>query len=332
MQSSCCERRRQKGLTARGLCCILHLQRGPLLQPEASHNEHRASGHSEGPPDCLCAPGWVGEFCQIVEDACLIYPDNCRAGATCIDVSPSKLLPQVKCVCAAGFTGVFCEMEINECESDPCKHGGTCDDSLGHFTCICPVGFEGEQCEINIDACLFNNITCNPGAQCVDKPYELSYMCGKACKGNSELCDNGGRCYHNEDNQDYQCVCAPGWTGPTCLQNINDCEVSWCQNGGTCEDGINEYRITCSVPTNSGENCAKNVDSCVDQPCQNGATCEDTENGFKCNCSSGKDLYIILAFSFVCVGCASSDISAIYFLTRKTWHVYVVSSWHEEDG
>nr|XP_060608807.1 protein eyes shut homolog isoform X1 [Anolis sagrei ordinatus] len=235
---------------------------------------------------CLCAPGWVGEFCQIVEDACLIYPDNCHAGATCVDVSPSKLQPQIECVCAAGFTGVSCETEINECESDPCKHGGTCDDSLGHFKCICPVGFEGVQCEINIDACLFNNITCNPGAQCVDKPYELSYMCGKACKGNSELCENGGRCYHNEDNQDYQCICAPGWTGPTCSQNINDCEVSWCQNGGTCEDGINEYRCLCP-PGYSGTFCERVLDPCFQNRCSDHGFCLPNLNNYTCQCRLG---------------------------------------------
>ncbi|XP_034966490.2 protein eyes shut homolog [Zootoca vivipara] len=191
---------------------------------------------------CLCAPGWTGEFCQFVENACLIYPENCYAGATCVDVSQSKLQPQIKCVCPHGFTGAFCETDINECDCNPCKNGGSCNDYVGHFKCNCPVGFEGHQCEVDIDACLFHNVSCNRGAQCLDQPYELAYMCGTACQENTELCANGGQCFHDQDNQGYLCVCVPGWTGPTCLENINDCEVSWCQNGGTCEDGINEYR------------------------------------------------------------------------------------------
>ncbi|KAF7247106.1 Fibropellin-1, partial [Varanus komodoensis] len=134
-----------------------------------------------------------------------------------------------------------CETETDECDSNPCKHGGSCNDYIGHFKCICPIGYEGQQCEVDVDACLFRNVSCKPGAECVDKPYELAYMCGKACQRNAELCANGGRCFHDEDNWGYQCVCAAGWTGPTCLENINDCEVIWCQNGGTCEDGINEY-------------------------------------------------------------------------------------------
>ncbi|CAM4544122.1 unnamed protein product, partial [Lepidochelys kempii] len=53
---------------------------------------------------CLCAPGWTGEFCQSVENACLIYPDNCYNGATCIDMSQSNEQPQFQCLCLHGFT------------------------------------------------------------------------------------------------------------------------------------------------------------------------------------------------------------------------------------
>lgn len=47
---------------------------------------------------------------------------------------------------------------------------------------ICGIGFEGQQCEVDIDACVFHNISCNPGAQCVDQPYGLAYMCGTPCQ------------------------------------------------------------------------------------------------------------------------------------------------------
>ncbi|XP_039211664.1 protein eyes shut homolog isoform X2 [Crotalus tigris] len=189
---------------------------------------------------CLCAPGWTGQFCQFVENPCLIYPANCHPGATCVDISQSKLQPQTKCLCLPGFTGTFCETEINECDSNPCKNGGSCRDDVGHYKCICPLGFQGQQCEINLDPCLFHNITCNSGTQRVDKPYKLAYRCRTACQENSELCMNG-RGFHDEDNQNYLCVCVPGWTGPTCLES-NVCEMSWCQNGAICKDGINEHR------------------------------------------------------------------------------------------
>ena len=37
---------------------------------------------------------------------------------------------------------------VNECESSPCIHGGTCTDRLGGFDCECPQGYSGRQCEL----------------------------------------------------------------------------------------------------------------------------------------------------------------------------------------
>lgn len=54
---------------------------------------------------CLCAPGWTGKFCQFVENACLIYPNNCSNGATCIDMSQLREQPLFQCLCPRDFTG-----------------------------------------------------------------------------------------------------------------------------------------------------------------------------------------------------------------------------------
>uniref|UniRef100_A0A803SUA7 EGF-like domain-containing protein n=1 Tax=Anolis carolinensis TaxID=28377 RepID=A0A803SUA7_ANOCA len=174
---------------------------------------------------------------------------------------------------------------------------------LVSFRCLCPPGYSGTFCERVLDPCIQNR------------------------------CSDHGFCLPNLNN--YTCQCRLGYEGPFCEVEANECSSSPCKNGATCLDLIGHFSCQCNPGFKGKFQCSPftwHISYCVDQPCQNGATCEDTENGFKCNCSSGKDLYIILAFSFVCVGCASSDISAIYFLTRKTWHVYVVSSWHEEDG
>ncbi len=34
------------------------------------------------------------------------------------------------------------------------------------------------------------------------------------------------------------CRCRPGFTGPRCETNIDDCARYPCQNAGTCQDGI----------------------------------------------------------------------------------------------
>ena len=41
------------------------------------------------------------------------------------------------------FAGARCETDINECASNPCQQGGTCDDQVNGFTCSCPPGFAG---------------------------------------------------------------------------------------------------------------------------------------------------------------------------------------------
>lgn len=57
-----------------------------------------------------------------------------------------------ECLCVPGTTGVNCEININECESSPCKWG-QCADKVGGYACECEEGFEGPHCEIDIDEC-----------------------------------------------------------------------------------------------------------------------------------------------------------------------------------
>ena len=38
--------------------------------------------------------------------------------------------------------------DADECESNPCQHGGTCEDGKHCYTCTCAVGYIGVHCEI----------------------------------------------------------------------------------------------------------------------------------------------------------------------------------------
>lgn len=40
-------------------------------------------------------------------------------------------------------SGENCETEINECDSNPCQHNGTCSDLQGNYECQCPTGMMG---------------------------------------------------------------------------------------------------------------------------------------------------------------------------------------------
>ena len=39
-------------------------------------------------------------------------------------------------------------LDIDECESNPCKNGASCVDGIGSYTCNCPQGYTGDECEI----------------------------------------------------------------------------------------------------------------------------------------------------------------------------------------
>ena len=41
-----------------------------------------------------------------------------------------------------------------------------------------------------------------------------------------------------------------------CEENVNDCLNNPCQNGGTCEDGLNKYTCNCK-PGTFGRNCSQ---------------------------------------------------------------------------
>ena len=47
-------------------------------------------------------------------------------------------------------------LETDECDSNPCGNGGTCNDYVNGFNCTCDGGYEGTDCETGnlIVACL----------------------------------------------------------------------------------------------------------------------------------------------------------------------------------
>lgn len=50
---------------------------------------------------------------------------------------------------AHGFTlGLSPPSEVDECRSQPCLHGGSCQDHVAGYLCLCGRGYEGAHCEL----------------------------------------------------------------------------------------------------------------------------------------------------------------------------------------
>lgn len=90
----------------------------------------------------------------------------------------------------------------------------------------------------------------------------------------------------------------PFWflLGIHCEEDINECQVNPCQNGGTCENALGNYTCYCPVGEKDGIfyggwNCTEVLLGCIQDKCQNGGLCVphliNGQHNFSCICSSG---------------------------------------------
>ncbi|CAH1256426.1 NOTCH2 [Branchiostoma lanceolatum] len=100
----------------------------------------------------------------------------------------------------------------------------------------------------------------------------------------SAPCQNGATCQDGLNS--FTCQCAPGYAGTLCEAYIDECMSAPCRNGATCLDEINSFTCQCA-PGYAGTLCEAYIDECMSAPCRNGATCLDEMNGFTCRCAPG---------------------------------------------
>ncbi|XP_026079352.1 protein jagged-1b [Carassius auratus] len=263
---------------------------------------------------CKCPDDYEGKNCSHLKDHC--RTTSCQVIDSCTVAVASNSTPegvryissnvcgphgrcrsqaggQFTCECQEGFRGTYCHENINDCESNPCRNGGTCIDKVNVYQCICADGWEGVHCEINIDDCSLNPCL-NKGA-CQDLVNDFYCECrngwkGKTCHSRDSQCDeatcnNGGTCHDEGDI--FKCRCSPGWEGATCnIAKNSSCLPNPCENGGTCVVNSDSFTCVCKEGW-EGSTCTENTNDCNPHPCYNSGTCVDGENWYRCECAPG---------------------------------------------
>ncbi|XP_040841130.1 protein crumbs homolog 1 [Ochotona curzoniae] len=266
---------------------------------------------------CVCPSNYSGVNCELGIDPCASHP--CLNGGACRDAATAYF-----CDCTAGFTGDNCELNLDECASQPCLHGGLCLDGENSYTCHClGSGYTGTHCETMLPLCWPN--PCHNNATCEDNVDNYTCHCwpgytGAQCETqldacSSQPCQPAGECVQLSSRQregeggvaglpalgnleaaGFVCICQPGFTGVHCEEDINECSLNPCQNGGTCDNLPGGY--TCRCPSDhlsgafyGGKDCSDILLGCTHHQCLNNGICiphlQNGQHGFSCRCPSG---------------------------------------------
>nr|XP_032818226.1 uncharacterized protein LOC116946998 [Petromyzon marinus] len=138
----------------------------------------------------------------------------CTNGQCFIDAKTSMST----CYCNSGFSLTSPQIcsDVDECQSRPCKHGGSCANTQGSYSCSCVSGWSGLNCTENIDDCA-----------------------GSVCQ-NSATCLDG-------DNS-YTCICRSGWRGVNCSEDVDECIARPCHaTRATCTNTAGSFSCKCNA-------------------------------------------------------------------------------------
>ncbi|XP_076080702.1 uncharacterized protein LOC143051651 [Mytilus galloprovincialis] len=135
-----------------------------------------------------------------------------------------------------------------------CQRGGTFD--ITQTSCICPSGYGGSCCDMRttlpttIKTTTPTTVPTTTKTTTIPSTSKTTKNMITSCTGNP--CQQG-TCIPM--NNQYFCLCSPGYEGHDCDKDIDDCANTPCQYG-TCKDMVDDFNCEC-VFFVKGKMCSK---------------------------------------------------------------------------
>ncbi|XP_056269744.1 EGF-like repeat and discoidin I-like domain-containing protein 3 isoform X1 [Pseudoliparis swirei] len=115
------------------------------------HGGTCVTGVGDEPFICICADGFGGDSCRLMESG-PCSPNPCKNEGSCKVITPTRrgdVFSEYVCECQSGFEGVHCQTDVDGCSSRPCRNGAACRDLQGDFACRCASPYVGKQCQLS---------------------------------------------------------------------------------------------------------------------------------------------------------------------------------------
>ncbi|XP_065372234.1 protein serrate [Calliphora vicina] len=222
---------------------------------------------------CKCDTNWGGILCDQDLNYCGTH-EPCKHGGTCENTAPDKF----RCTCAEGLSGERCEIIEHPCATQPCKNGGSCtvkESKIPNITAL-PMyrKMRGMSSSMGKPVSRHNLplLELGLGSSSSSSSSILAALTSSLNNSNNTASgrSTGSSSIISNTNYNHQqippvseftCACVPGWTGPTCEINIDECAGGPCEHGGTCIDLIGGFRCECP-PEWTGDVCQIDVNEC----------------------------------------------------------------------